>query len=84
MLALFFSGCSATFTKNTAVISSPGFPVAYPPNAACTWVIRVQPGLTISMSFAGFNMEDSSNCAKDSLEVSLFSFFKLILQVLYF
>lgn len=36
------AGCGATLTADRGFISSPYFPVSYPPSTSCTWSIEVR------------------------------------------
>ncbi|XP_030055456.1 cubilin isoform X1 [Microcaecilia unicolor] len=62
-------GCGETLTAPQGSITTPGHPTHYPHGINCTWFITVQPGYLIRLMFTTFNMEHSSNCIFDYLEV---------------
>ncbi|XP_037693302.1 cubilin [Choloepus didactylus] len=49
--ASFHQGCGGYLHADRGVITSPGFPDAYPPNLNCSWHILVQSGLAVAVHF---------------------------------
>ncbi|XP_069067650.1 cubilin [Pleurodeles waltl] len=71
-MAQFYSevkGCGQTLTAPQGLISSPGHPSVYPHGISCRWIISVQPGNLIRLTFTVFNLEFGSNCPYDYLEL---------------
>ncbi|XP_069504454.1 cubilin [Ambystoma mexicanum] len=62
-------GCGQTLTAPEGSITSPGHPTVYPHGVNCTWIIAVQPHSLIRLTFTVFNLQFSTNCANDYLEV---------------
>ncbi|XP_035256647.1 CUB and sushi domain-containing protein 1a isoform X1 [Anguilla anguilla] len=58
--------CGGTLRGTTGTITSPHFPSEYENNADCTWSILAEPGDTIALIFADFQLEDRY----DFLEIS--------------
>ena len=65
----FILGCDATLTDPTGVIESPNFPELYPDDRSCTWLIDVGEGYSVKANFTHFDLEHSSTCGWDYLEV---------------
>ncbi|XP_019897556.2 cubilin [Esox lucius] len=63
------TGCGGTMTTSSGSFASPNYPLPYHPNAECYWLIRINPGSKITLSFDNFNLESSSNCVYDYLAV---------------
>ena len=58
------------------VIESPNFPLPYPHNRNCSWVIAAPKGNKINVTFSNFELEThsrSGNCTFDHLTVAEFS-----------
>ncbi|XP_053569959.1 cubilin [Bombina bombina] len=62
-------GCGGTHTAPEGTIRSPGYPEAYPHGIDCTWVITVQPGNFIRLSFDFFHFQHFYTCSYDYLEI---------------
>ncbi|XP_072010324.1 cubilin [Engystomops pustulosus] len=62
-------GCGGTRTSPEGTINSPGYPNVYPHGVHCTWVISIQPGNLIRLSFTSFNLEHSVSCQYDYVEI---------------
>lgn len=57
-------------TDSSDTISSPLFPNKYPNNQNCTWIIEAQPPFShVTLSFSLFQLQDSTDCARDYLEI---------------
>ena len=63
------SQCGGTYTTDTGVLRSPGYPQPYPHSRTCEWVVRVQPGRQIRLNVTEFDLESHSNCNYDYLEI---------------
>lgn len=63
------AACGGDFTAPSGTFTSPGYPDSYPQSAECVWTIVVSAGSRVQMSFSMFDIEDSSNCVNDFLEV---------------
>ena len=61
--------CGGTYTTDTGVLRSPGYPDPYPHSRTCEWVVRVQPGRQIRLNVTEFDLESHSNCNFDYLEI---------------
>ena len=61
--------CGGTYTTDTGVVRSPGYPGPYPHSRTCEWVIRVQPGKQIRLNVTQFELESHSSCNYDYLEI---------------
>ncbi len=67
------TGNSVVYLNNeTSVnISSPGFPYGYDVNLDCTWILKPDaPGYVASFTFLEIDLEDTTNCLSDYVEVS--------------
>ncbi|XP_071569184.1 cubilin isoform X2 [Temnothorax nylanderi] len=62
-------GCGGIYTSATGLISSPGHSTAYLPNMECEWKIQLPVGERIRASWLKFNIETSSNCQFDFVEI---------------
>ncbi|XP_077015414.1 cubilin-like [Tamandua tetradactyla] len=70
--ASFHKGCGGNLHADRGVITSPGFPYAYPPNLNCSWHILVQSGLAVAVHFERpFEIaNDDDTCSRgDRLEL---------------
>ena len=48
-------------------IQTPNYPLNYPEFKVCTWIIEVQPGDKVVLSFESFALEDNAFCDYDYL-----------------
>ncbi|KAI6227549.1 putative cubilin [Aphelenchoides fujianensis] len=62
--------CGFTSHAESGVIRSPGFPADYPNDAQCEWFVTVPPGFHIELAFTRFDVEPSSQCHKDFVNVT--------------
>jgi len=53
----------------TVFITSPNYPSQYPNNQECKWIITATSG-TVNLVFDSFNIQATSTCSKDYLQVS--------------
>ncbi|XP_056192710.1 cubilin [Falco biarmicus] len=63
------SSCGGTFHMDRGAFNSPGYPEPYLLNTECVWTILSSPGNRLQLSFIAFQVEDSSGCTKDFLEI---------------
>jgi len=50
-------------------IVSPSYPSSYPPNLNCIWQIQVPSGYQVSVTYVDTDIEPSSRCVKDYIEL---------------
>ena len=57
------------FTSDTSgSFTSPRYPVNYPNDASCTWLIQGEAGKVISVTFTDFDLEDDETCRYDVMQ----------------
>ncbi|XP_078540501.1 astacin-like metalloendopeptidase isoform X2 [Lissotriton helveticus] len=61
--------CGGSFTRDNGVVTTPGFPEAYPNSMDCVWSIRAPVGHQIQLEFSSFNVERFPECDNDYLAV---------------
>ncbi|XP_035298709.1 cubilin isoform X2 [Cricetulus griseus] len=62
--------CGGTVSGENGVIESIGYPtLSYPNNVFCEWHLRGLPGHYLTIHFEDFNLQRSSGCAKDFVEI---------------
>ncbi|XP_043273312.1 cubilin-like [Venturia canescens] len=61
--------CGGHYYSETGVISSPNYPEPYPANRECVWVITAPNKHQINLEAVEFELEESSRCTYDYLEV---------------
>lgn len=62
-------GCGGTYTESSGEIASPLRNGVYPKNLICHYVIRLPKDNHIAITFNSFDLEDSSTCMFDYVEV---------------
>ncbi|CAG0884296.1 unnamed protein product [Darwinula stevensoni] len=67
IVGLFLGGalgqdCGGILTDWHGVVSSPGYPSHYPPDAVCTWKIRMPLSRKIVVTFTDFKLEETPDC----------------------
>lgn len=62
-------GCGGILKTNGGVVKSPEHPNEYPSSSTCTWIIVAPPGNVIQLSWLLFQLEQSSVCSFDYVEV---------------
>ncbi|KAH8420258.1 hypothetical protein KR009_008365, partial [Drosophila setifemur] len=69
--------CSTRFSSCNALLSAASGRLKYPPegtgydhNAQCAWVIRTNASLVLNVTFHSFDLEDSTECRFDWLQVN--------------
>ncbi|XP_021476232.2 cubilin [Oncorhynchus mykiss] len=63
------SSCGGDLLMETGAFNSPNYPDAYPPNVECVWTITSSPGNRLQLSFIMFQLQQSSDCNNDYLEI---------------
>uniref|UniRef100_A0A671NKB8 CUB domain-containing protein n=1 Tax=Sinocyclocheilus anshuiensis TaxID=1608454 RepID=A0A671NKB8_9TELE len=63
------SGCGGHLYMESGAFNSPNYPDVYPPNVECVWTITSSPGNRLQLSFIMFQLQQSSDCSNDYLEV---------------
>ena len=67
---IIFIGCQPQLhTAPSGIIRSPGYPNNYFDNANCVYNITVQDGKAIKIEFSTFDVESSSSCQYDKLQI---------------
>ncbi|KAL7057714.1 hypothetical protein AAHC03_016359 [Spirometra sp. Aus1] len=61
--------CGGHLKANQGIISSPGYPREYPPNANCTWLLEVPFGFSVVLTFESFELGGQLDCLSDYVEV---------------
>lgn len=63
--------CQITSFGDSGVIKSPGYPISYPANKVCEYIIGTVPGKAIQLSFQDFDIEDNNyyNCHYDNVQI---------------
>ncbi|KAG7199007.1 hypothetical protein KM043_013159 [Ampulex compressa] len=62
-------GCGGIYTSFNGIITSPGHINTYQANLNCEWKIQLPVGEKIKISWTKFDLEDSSSCQFDYVEV---------------
>ncbi|XP_023942426.2 cubilin-like [Bicyclus anynana] len=67
----FESICFQTIVGDSGIVKTPNYPMFYPKNTVCEYVISTAPGKVIQLTFQDFDIEDSSyyNCTYDYVEI---------------
>ncbi|KAL2085662.1 hypothetical protein ACEWY4_018982 [Coilia grayii] len=63
------SSCGGNFHMESGAFNSPNYPDAYPPNIECVWKIHSSPGNRLQLSFVMFQLQASTSCNNDYLEI---------------
>ena len=68
--SIFLSECGGILpVAASGEIVSPSYPSSYPPNLNCIWQIRVPSGYQVSVTYVDTDIEPSSRCVKDYIEL---------------
>ncbi|XP_028403966.1 cubilin-like isoform X2 [Dendronephthya gigantea] len=59
--------CGGHLTESTGIITSPKYPMMYPSNQNCVWLLSMASGSQIRLTFDYLELEDDLNCAYDYL-----------------
>ncbi|XP_050328157.1 cubilin homolog [Bactrocera neohumeralis] len=62
------SQCGGVLASKNGVITSPNYPLNYPPDARCEWTIEVNPHHTITLTLEEIEMENYYSCEMDFVE----------------
>ncbi|XP_058802311.1 cubilin [Phymastichus coffea] len=65
----FSNACGGNYTAESGTIASPNYPLSYPSQADCIWIIQNAPGNRISLTFDEFELTESEHCNVDYVEV---------------
>ncbi|XP_072933024.1 cubilin-like [Epargyreus clarus] len=63
------TACGGNLTSEEGNIASPNYPLSYPVNARCEWILSTSPGNRVYITFEIFDLEYSEGCNEDYLEV---------------
>ncbi|KAL9988076.1 hypothetical protein ACROYT_G002476 [Oculina patagonica] len=63
------SPCSYYLNKGYGQFTSPNYPLQYPNNQLCTWLIEAPPGRYIYLHFGSFDLEYCGSCGCDVVEI---------------
>ena len=69
LFSLIAFNCGGIKTKSSGSITSPGFPLPYPNDVLCTWMIVAPKGHKVSIEFTNFKLEQNTDCSNDYLLV---------------
>ncbi|XP_059488336.1 cubilin-like isoform X2 [Neocloeon triangulifer] len=61
--------CGGTFYTASGMIQSPNYPRSYAIDLDCIYLIQVESGQQISLNFTTFELENSSDCSFDYVEI---------------
>ncbi|CAI9615069.1 unnamed protein product [Staurois parvus] len=62
------SVCATLLNNNTGIFTSANYPLAYPDNVNCVWLIRATSGQA-SLNFSSFNIQSTPNCESDYMRI---------------
>ena len=63
------NNCGGHYFGESGSIRSPNYPDSYPNNKECIWVIEAKNKYLVTLSFSSFQLENSSKCSNDYLEI---------------
>lgn len=61
--------CFGHYYAEVGTIRSPNYPGKYPKNKECVWIIEAKNKYLVTLHFNSFDIENSSRCAYDYLEI---------------
>ncbi|XP_033647325.1 fibrillin-2-like [Asterias rubens] len=61
--------CGSHMFAGAGIITSPNYPGQYPTDAMCAWLISSEEGNHVSLTFSSFEVEESSGCYYDYVQV---------------
>lgn len=73
-------GCGGILNKPEGSFTSPNYPNNYPHNIQCQWIIEIEYGHLIEITFSDFDFEASQDCKPDGLIVCIKTFSFLSFQ----
>ncbi|KAH8276594.1 hypothetical protein KR044_004736, partial [Drosophila immigrans] len=65
-----FSSCNGMLVGQTGRLRYPPTGSSYQHNAQCAWVIRTNESMVLNVTFHSFNLEDSTECRFDWLQIN--------------
>ncbi|CAH2083519.1 unnamed protein product [Euphydryas editha] len=63
------NACGGNLSSEEGSIASPNYPLSYPNNANCEWILSTSPGNRVYITFEKFDIDYSENCNDDYLEI---------------
>ncbi|XP_045763527.1 cubilin homolog [Maniola jurtina] len=63
------NACGGDLISEEGTIGSPNYPMSYPNNANCEWILSTSPGNRVYITFEKFDLYYSEGCNEDYLEV---------------
>jgi len=61
--------CGTVVTESDAILKSKNYPLQYPKNESCQWVIQYEKGEKVKLEFTAFDVELSKECVSDWIEI---------------
>lgn len=65
-------GCGGILNKPEGSFTSPNYPKPYPHGVLCQWVIEVEYGHLVEITFVDYDFESTEGCIADSVIVRLY------------
>ncbi|KAH8397987.1 hypothetical protein KR222_008302, partial [Zaprionus bogoriensis] len=66
---VYSSGCGGRISDQAGVITSPNYPMPYPKNARCEWLLRVHAGSNVRIELQDIEIESLSDCSYDRVSL---------------
>ncbi|XP_063696850.1 cubilin homolog [Culicoides brevitarsis] len=67
--SVFDNACGGTLTSYSGSFASPSWPLPYPANVECIWIVKASPGNSLSVTLRDIDIEESENCITEYLEI---------------
>ncbi|XP_046746260.1 cubilin-like [Diprion similis] len=61
--------CGGKFTTSTGVIHSKNYPLNYPANQSCEWLIQIAENHLVNLTFLDFDLASTTNCSDDYFKI---------------
>ncbi|KAI4473303.1 hypothetical protein M0802_016189, partial [Mischocyttarus mexicanus] len=61
--------CGGKFTVNSGIIHTQNYPLNYPHNQNCEWLLEVDKNHLVNLTFEDFDIENSRNCTDDYVKI---------------
>lgn len=61
--------CGGLLTSTKGTFATPNYPMEYPSNSSCLWIIKVPLAKEIRMEYDDFELEESSACKNDRMTI---------------
>ncbi|EDV28197.1 uncharacterized protein TRIADDRAFT_53561 [Trichoplax adhaerens] len=58
------------YAAKGGVLASPHYPSNYDNRSFCTWTLTTQPGFVLTLTFTNFNLQQSTGCTADFLQIN--------------